>query len=121
MSQNHEKFTEENEETITSSKQAEIFRSTRVDVTSNRCCEFMNGIYCMYIFMRCYSLHKALQSIYIINIQLCLITLVTLIPIAQKNKGKEIDIQLILALLKLFELIIIQIVIRRVILQYRMK
>ena len=75
----------------------------------------------MYIFSKCYSLHKALQSIYVIDIQLCLITLITLIPIAQKNKGKEIDIYLVIALLKLFEFVVVLIVMRRVILQYRMK
>ena len=66
------------------------------------------------------SLHKSLKMIYVVDLMLALLTMFTLIPLAQVD-GKYIDFQLIIVLLKLTALILILMLLRQVIFYIHMK
>ena len=66
------------------------------------------------------SLMKTLKAIYVINLILCLVTAVSLIPLAQMD-GRSINLPLVVAISKLTVLILTLMLLKRLIFYQRMK
>ena len=66
------------------------------------------------------SLHKSLKAIYVIDLLLLLVTVLTMVPLMQID-GKYLDLHIVLVLIKMTALIIALLILRQVIYYQRMK
>ena len=105
---------------MSSAHQNELF--TPCDVSHGRLCrcKFLSGIYLKYAFCLSMSLYKSLKGMYVINLTLAVVTLISLIPIAQV-KGTRVNPLVIIGIIKFMTLTLSLMVLNRVIMLQQMK
>ena len=70
-----------------------------------KCCRFLSGIYLKYFLCQCFTLYRSLIFMWLVDPLIIAITLISIIPILQID-GTKIDIQIVVAVLKVLSLCI---------------
>ena len=92
---------------------------TEINISRSRLCNprFLSGIYLKYLFTRKMSLFKSLYAIMIVNFILTALTGATIVPIIQLD-GTKVDLKLVVALMKLLELLLSLYLLKEIVFAY---